>query len=489
MLKKIKSFLFENKTISQTVAKNTFWLSVSNILGKILRAIIIIYVARVLGAESWGIFSYALTIASTLTIIMDFGTNPIVLRELSKEKNDDISKKLLNTAFVLKLILLILGILIIIFFVPKVIKIKEAVSLLPLAAFVLAFDILRDFTFTISRAKQMMEKEAFLFTLTNLAIVIFGFIFLKISPNIYSFALAYVFGTGFGTLITLFYFRKYFEGFYKYFSPNLIKTILFSAWPFALSGILSMFLTNTDILIIGWFKSASDVGIYSAALRIIQLLYIIPGILTLSLLPVFSNLAYKDNEKFRKILEQGMKILFLIALPLTIGGLTLSYPIMKFVFGNEYIPGASSFAVLALTIAVDFNAVILMNAIFAYNKQKYLSIYTGIGAFLNVLLDLILIPRFGILGSAWATFFAQLISNIYLWQQMKKINYFQVLPHIKKPIFASILMGILAYILNLISIPVILNIFIAGTFYFAILYAIKEPAFQEIKNIISLNLK
>jgi O-antigen/teichoic acid export membrane protein len=130
-----------------------------------------------------------------------------------------------------------------------------------------------------------------------------------------------------------------------------------------------------------------------------------------------------------------------------------------------------------------------MNAIFAYNKQKYLSVYTGIGAFLNVLLDLILIPRFGILGSAWATFFAQLISNIYLWQQMKKINYFQVLPHIKKPIFASILMGILAYILNLISIPIILNIFIVGSFYLVILYIAKEPAFQEIKNIISLNLK
>jgi O-antigen/teichoic acid export membrane protein len=250
-----------------------------------------------------------------------------------------------------------------------------------------------------------------------------------------------------------------------------------------------MFLTNTDILIIGWFKSASDVGIYSAALRIIQLLYIIPGILNLSLLPVFSNLASKDNEKFRKILEQGIKILFLIALPLTIGGLTLSYPIMKFVFGNEYIPGASSFAVLALTIAVDFNAVILMNAIFAYNKQKYLSVYTGIGAFLNVLLDLILIPRFGILGSAWATFFAQLISNIYLWWQMKKINYFQVLRYIKKPILASILMGIFAYILNLISIPVILNIFISAIFYFVILYALKEPVFQEIKNIISLNFK
>lgn len=70
MLKRIKSFLFENQTVRQTVAKNTFWLTVSNVGGRLLRAVIIIYAARVLGAGEWGAFSYAITLAAFLTVLL-----------------------------------------------------------------------------------------------------------------------------------------------------------------------------------------------------------------------------------------------------------------------------------------------------------------------------------------------------------------------------------------------------------------------------------
>ncbi|MCL5004783.1 MAG: hypothetical protein M1170_02470, partial [Patescibacteria group bacterium] len=61
MLQKIKSFLFENKTTRQTIAKNTFWLFFGEISSRVLRAAIVIYAARVLGADGWGVFSYAIT--------------------------------------------------------------------------------------------------------------------------------------------------------------------------------------------------------------------------------------------------------------------------------------------------------------------------------------------------------------------------------------------------------------------------------------------
>ncbi|MGC8776267.1 MAG: flippase [Minisyncoccia bacterium] len=482
MFKKIKSFLLENKTLRQTVFKNVFWLSVSNIFGRVFRAIIIIYGARILGAEGWGIFSYALTITGILSIFMDFGINPIILREFSKQSGEN-GKKYLGTAFVLKLILIVLGILIIVFLGPYIVKIKEVLPLLPFVALILAFDILREFTFAISRSQEKMEREAGIYILTNIGILVFGFLFLKINPNVKSFALGYVFGTILGSLVSLWTFKNYFKNIFSYFSPGLIKIILFAAWPFALSGFLSIFLTNTDIFLIGWFLDATQVGIYAAALRIIQLLYVLPGIITLSLIPAFSRLANKDDLKLKYLLESGIKVLSLIAFPLTIGGLILAKPIMLFIFGKEYVLGASSFAVLALTISIDFYAAILMNAIFAYDKQKYLSVYTGIGALLNVLLDLILIPRFGILGSAWATFLAQFVSNAYLWIKMKQINPFQFLPLIKKGALAAILMGILSFALNLFNLQVLINILISGAFYFALLYLLKEPIFEEIKKL------
>lgn len=481
-IQKIKGFLLQNKTIRQTIIKNTFWLSFSNIFGRVFRAIIIIYAARILGTEGWGIFSYALSIAGILSLFMDFGVNAIILKEFSRQ-NEEIKKKYLGTALILKLILIVFGIFIINFIGPYIIKIESAKTLLPFIALILAFDMIREFTFAISRSEQKMELESFLYILTNIAILIFSFIFLKINPNVKSFTLGYVFGTMLGSLTSIWIFRNYLIGIIKYFSKNLIKKIIFSAWPFALSGLFAIFLTNTDLFLIGWFLDAKQVGIYAASLRIIQLLYVLPSIITISLLPVFSKLANKDNQKFKILLENGLKILSLIALPLTIGGIVLAKPIIFFIFGKEYISGYSSFAILALTISIDFYAAILMNAIFAYDKQKYLSIYTAIGAILNVILDLILIPKYGIIGSAWATFFAQLISNSYLWHKMNQINNFSFLPLIKKGLIASIVMGILSFSLNIINIPVLINIFISAIFYFIILYKLKEPIFEEIKNL------
>lgn len=486
MLKKIKSFIFENKTIRQTIAKNVFWLSVSNILGKLIRAILIIYAARVLGTEGWGIFSYALTISATFSVIMDLGINPIVLKEFSRlhNKEDEIKQKnILSTAIILKIIFSIIGVLAVILLAPLFIKIKEVNALLPFAALVLAFDLIRDFIFSISRALQQMEKEAFLFILTNIAIVLFGIIFLKIKPTAFSFALGYVVGTTIGSIASFWAFKNYFEGAFKYFSRLLIKQILFAGWPFALSGILSIFLTNTDILIIGWFKSASDVGLYSAVVRIVGLLYILPAILTTTLMPIFSKLAYNDDQKFRKIFEQGLKILFLIALPIVFGGTILAKPIIEFIFGKNYLEAASSFAILNLTILANFSAGIMMNAIFAYNKQKFLAIYTAIGAILNVILDLILIPPFGILGSAYATLISQFASNTYLWIQMKKVNNFVILPYLKKPLIASIFMSFLIYFLNLFNLNIVFIITLGAILYFVLLYLLKEPVFNEIKKV------
>jgi O-antigen/teichoic acid export membrane protein len=484
MLKKIKSFILENKTIRQTIAKNVFWLSVSNVGGKLIRAILIIYAARVLGAEGWGIFSYALTISATFSIFMDLGINPIVLKEISKENDDLTRKKILSTSLFLKIIFSIIGFFAIVFITPYFIKIEEVKKLLILVALILTFDMLRDFIFSLSRALQQMEKEALLFTITNISIVSFGLIFLKINSNVYSFALGYVVGTGIGSILSFIVFKNYFKGILKYFSPELIKKILFSGWPFALSGILSLFLTNTDILIIGWLKDAIQVGLYSAAVRIVALLYIIPGILTTALIPVFSKLAYHDDEKFKKILEQGLKLLFLFALPITFGGIILAGPIMQFIFGKEYLPAAPSFAILNLTILTNFSAGILINALFAYNKQKYLASYTAIGAILNVLLDIILIPPFGIFGSAWATFISQFISNFYLWLKMKKVNYFVVLPHLKKAFAATFFMTAIIYLLSLTNLNVIILIAIGIILYFGCLYLIKEPFFEEIKKTI-----
>jgi len=71
MIRKITSFLFENRGTRQRIVKNTFWLFAGELFGRVLRAVIVIYAARALGVTEYGIFSYAVTLAAFFSIFSD----------------------------------------------------------------------------------------------------------------------------------------------------------------------------------------------------------------------------------------------------------------------------------------------------------------------------------------------------------------------------------------------------------------------------------
>ncbi len=483
MLQKIKSFLFENTTARQTVAKNSFWLATSNFGGRLIKAGVIVYGARVLGTAGWGVFSYAITLAGFLTLFMDPGINGIVMRDTAKV--DDAERRaIFSTTFALKLAFLLLGVAVIIFVAPSFSTLPGAKALLPIVAIILALDTLREFFTSLARGMEKMEFDAAIFLLTNLGILVFGFVFLSTIKTPAAFAWAYVAGDVLGIALAVFIVRSYFKKLSTYFSPSLIAPILRSAWPFAITGALGLLLTNTDILIISWIQSASAVGIYSSAIRVIQVLYLIPMVFQFSTLPLFSRFANRDNAKFRAALEQTIGFIFFASVPLALGGAVLGTQIMSFIFGAAYAAGGLSFKILAVGLMFDFPAVVISSAVFAYNHQKGLIATSAIGGIVNVGLDILLIPLFGIAGSAVATLAAQVASNWYLWHMMKKINYFEVLPSLKKSVVAGAAMGAVTVALFFLNVNVLANVVLSALVYFAALRLLREPLLAEIKRVL-----
>ncbi len=478
MFAKFRSFLFENRTPRQTVAKNSFWLVVSNFGGRLIKAILIIYAARVLGAASYGLFSYALTLAAFLTLFMDPGVNAVLMRDTAKSTPEE-RLKLFSTTLTLKIGLLAAGVLVIIFIGPLVSTLPGAAALLPIVAFIMMFDTLREFFSSLIRGLEKMEWETAVFLFTNLAIVAFGFAFMQFRPTPKALGWGYALGTAFGAFAGVFAVRDYLKKAWVSFSGALAGPIIRSAWPFAITGALAMLLTNTDILIVSWMKTASDVGIYSAVIRIIQVLYLIPSVLQFSALPIFARLARREDEKFRLAFERVLGVIFLVSIPVAIGGAILGTGIVTLVFGPSYAPGSLSFKILMLTMLVDYPAGLISTAIFAYDHQKSLINTSLIGGISNVVFDLILIPPFGIAGSAVATLIAQTLSNAYLWHVMRKLNYFSIFPRLRKIIISAALMGGLAAALLFAGVPVALNILIGIAAYFGFLALSREPLLKE----------
>lgn len=483
MWSKLKSFLFKNTSTKQTVAKNTIWLSISNFGGRLIKAVLVIYAARVLGTSEYGVFSYAVTLAGFLGIFIDPGINSVLMRDASKASDED-RRKIFSATMFLKIILIIAAASVIVFLGPYFTTLQGAEILLPAAAVIMGFDALREFLVSFLRSKEKMQWDAGIFLFTNFAIVIFGLAFMLKHPTAYALAWGYAAGILLGAIFAIIVVRKDIKEAFSQFSAKLTLPIIQAAWPFAITGALGLLFTNTDILIISWMKTAADVGIYSAAIRIIQVLYIVPGILQMSTLPLLSRLAKSDNAKFRITLEQTVSLIFLISMPLAIGGILLGTQLMTFIFGNAFASGGLPFKILSASLVVDYSGSVIVNAIFAYAHQKSLIISSAIGGFANVALDLLLIPKFGMTGSAIATLIAQIITNWYLWHMMKKINYFEIMPHLKKIAGATVVMGIVTAGLLFVGTNIILNIIISTAIYFLFLRIFREPVLREIKRVI-----
>ncbi len=488
MTEKIKSFLFENKTVRQTVVKNIFWLFSGQMVGRLLRAAIVIYAARILGAEGWGVFSYALSLAAFLSIFSDIGINALITKEAVKKP--ELKDRYLATAFFIKLGLLAAIIALVAVFAGNLAAIKEAAALMPLIILVFAFDSLRDLGTAVARANEKMELEAEIGVFTNAAIVACGFAFLFFDKTAFALAAAYAVGSGAGLAAAAYLLCEHFQNLRRNFDRSLIKPIITSAWPFGLMGVMGALMINTDILMLGWLRTAAEVGYYSAAQKPVQLLYILPTLLATSIFPSLSRFV-KDNNKeaVQKTLEEALGVVLLLAIPLAAGGAVFGDEIINLLFGGGYAAAAATFKLLMLTVLVVFPSSIIGNAVFAYDRQKQFLGFVALGAGGNAVFNILLIPRFGIEGAAAATVITQLISNGYLWIKIKKINDVRVFPRLRKILPASALALAAALLLKQAGADLPIIVAFAALLYFILLYVWKEEIFLKIAEVFSASFK
>jgi len=477
-MQRLKSLLFENQTLQQTVLKNTFWLTFGNMASRLIRAVLIIYAARVLGVAGYGVFSYALSIAGFFSIFADVGITPLLTRESARNPEERIHY--LSTGLFIKFFFMLVSTLLILFAAPLITKIEGAQELFGIIVFLFAFDTLRDFFFGFTRSIEKMELEAGTNIATNLAILILGGAALLFAPTSKMLTIGYTAGSGVGLVVLLLILKKYLRNVWRSFRSDLVKPIITQAWPFALAGLLGTIMLQTDMIMLGWFWGAEEVGFYSAAQKIILLLYLLPGFLAVSLFPSFSRLASTDKEKFRLILEKGISAAFLMAFPIAVGGIILAPQIINLIYGPAYLQSSTAFVILLFTLFFLSPGVFVGNAIFAYNRQKLFTSFVGLGTVSNVIFNFLLIPSYGIVGSALATIGSQLLANGFIWNMMKKINNFKTLINLPKTLVAVFVMATATFIFRVLGINVVLNIAFSAVIYFAVLKILKEPLLEYV---------
>lgn len=483
MIRKIKSLLFKNHSDGQTVIKNTFWLFAGEIIGRVLRIVVVIYAAGLLGAAGYGVFSYVMATAGLITILSDVGISAVLTRESVKYPEQ--RKQYFATALALKGVLIIINICIVIFILPRITTVAGAAALFPFVAFILAFDTLRDFGAGMLRALQKMELEALAKIIMNLAIASLGLFLVTKHATTTSLATGYVIGTSVGFFITLAMLWPYFKGLFAHFEPKLVKGIIGAAWPIGLIGLMGAITLNTDMIMLGQMRTPAELGYYAAAQKPIQFLYIIPGLLATGMFPLFAKLAHESKEKLRGVLERSAVMSLLIAMPIVFGGLIVAPQLIDFLYTAEFVvPAIPSFRLLLITLLINAPALILNNVILAYNKQLSFLRFFAVGAISNVIFNALLIPRYGIVGAALATILAQITSNACIWYAIRRLASFNIIQYLGKITLAALLMAAATFGMQLLGFSFFINLGISALVYFGLLLLMKEPLLREARSLL-----
>ena len=482
-MQKIKKFLFQNTSTKQTIAKNTFWLFFGEIIGRLLKLFIIVFATRKLGVEGWGLFAYSLSFISFFYFLGDFGVNTFLTREMSK---DNASRhKYLSTAIILKVTLLATFFIVSLIIGPHIGRIRLPFTTILVFSTFFVSESLREFAMSINRSLQKMENEGLSKVLINLTITVVGIILVAKNHTSISLAIAYMIGSAISTFFIFWSIRSEFKNIEWKFSKTDFKTIYDFSWPLIILGFFTL-VFSIDSIMLGQIRSESEVGLYAASQRLVQFASIIPTFISISIFPILAKRDSNQENPIR-VFEKIMTIVMAIALPITIGGIFFSAEIVRIILGPQYIQAVPVLRVLMGTILALFPDMMLNNLIYSKNLQKIFLKTTSFGLGLNLILNVLLIPKFGAVGAAISTTSTQLLIMTLNWNRLKKNVSFSVLPKLKKIYLANIAMTLIILSCFYFNIKIIYTALIAILSYAGCLKLLKEPIIEELISFIKKN--
>jgi len=467
--------LFEHTSPKQVVFKNTFWLTLANLIARAFKFFLIIFAGRILGPTGYGTFTYAFSLVGLFFMFSDLGLSVLFVREYQKQ--DFKRDRLISTTFILKFILVVIAALIGLSFY-RLTQDPLVRSVYPILLLLFTVTGLKDFLTTIARAEQRMEYEGAAALLEAAGVTILGIAALTRAPSLPGLAFAYLVG------VVLYTF--YLAIVTKRLLPPLrlctfaeAKELLTLSYPFAFGVVIGLLLT-TDVFLIKWLKDAELVGQYAVGSRIVQFLSGVLGAFLAAFYPVLSGLT-QERPRAAAMVRRAISTAFMIAIPIVVGGFILSERLIVGLFSDRYQPGVVSFQVLILLIPLSYAISILDTLLFAFNEQVRNMKITAIAAITNAILSIFLILRFSIVGAAIAIVIAQLLNFFLTYRLSRQVlgeALFELAP-VRSYIIAAFLMALIVATLNPLTLSTALIVFSGAASYFFVLVLLRESTLRS----------
>ena len=417
--------------------RNILRLSAGDFLAKTLNFLAFVYLARVLGVANYGVLEFAISLTTYFLLIADGGLDIWATREAARGVE---IRHLVSRVVPLRILMATVsfgGLFVLMPAFPDYPALKTILVLFGLTMFTQALSLKWVFM-----GQEKMTRVAAGLVIAQIVFAVSLFASVRSAESIVWVPVLRLAGDLAMAIYFMWLFHSTHGGMRLTFTLKGLRNTLKPAMTIGASQGLSLINYNFDSVMLGMFLGSAAVGFYGAAYKPVTMMLAMPLTYFVGLFPALSR-AYQQNcELFSETVVRSFRLTSTFAVPFGVGGAFVARPVINLLFGTAYFNSVPVFQILCWSASLVILRGTYRHSLNAAGRSSLDLRCAGASAALNVLLNLLLIPRYGIVGAAIATVVAEV-----LWLTMasyyfhRYVTPLRLLPFLFRPAIAGLVMA------------------------------------------------
>lgn len=468
--------------MSNSVNKNAIFNTIKTIFGIVYPLITFPYISRVLMAANVGKINFSSSIVSYFALVASLGISTYAIRECSKVRdNREELEKTASQILSINLISTFIAYFVLIITLIVARSLDNYKTLICIQSATILFT-----TLGADWINSAMEDFKFIAVRTvgmQIASLVLMFIFIHKPEDYIAYAIISVVASSGANIINIYYRRKFCKTRFTFkidWKKHMPPIMLLFSMIFA-----QTIYCNSDMTMLGLIKNDFEVGLYSTSVKIYNLVNQVVASIAWVVMPQLSaGFAKDDYKRVNELLRYALSFILTLGLPCLVGLNVITKPILGTIGGEEYLGADISLHILTFSLACSFIGGWISNMMLIPAGKEFVCLKSGIiSAIVNVVLNIFIIPVWGLNGAAFTTFIAELVSIFVVVRYIdKNIRIENVLELIKAPIIGAILIAVIgsivSHILTSYILITLLTVSIGIGVYMVVLFVFKNEFFM-----------
>lgn len=436
--------------MAYSVSQNTSLYTLASILQKAVSFVYFTIIARAIGVTSTGQYFFAISFTTIFSVVADFGLAPVLTRETAKypDRADDY----LTTVFWAKVLFGIVTYGLVVFAVQLLNYDAALTKLIYVSGLTMFFDNLTTTFFSVLRARRNLLYESMGIVLSQVITMTIGLTAIYSHWDLWTLIAAYTVASFCTLVFAAKSLRRAYAIFFHWrFSGATFKTLLAFAIPFGIAGIIGRLYSYSDTVLMSKLLDPVHLGWWSVPYKMTFAFQFIPAALSASIYPVMSSLTVANPAKVSELFHKAWQYLLLVSLPLAFGLAGIAEPLIRLLYGQEYAPSVPVLQILLASVVFGFLSFVTGATLNATNHQKQQTGLLAVTLVVNIVLNLILIPRMATIGAAIAALIGNVmlaVGGFLLARRAVAIPFGPIVVYAQRVFWPALTMGALVYFLT-----------------------------------------